>query len=71
VLTSHAVSAYDEAHVREALKKLLEENYGLKAEVLAPLIGAERGVEAVADWAESVPVRGNETAVSDGSLVRG
>jgi rhamnosyltransferase subunit B len=52
------LSAYDGARATEALKRLLQGDYGRKAEVLAPLIGAERGVEAVADWAESVSTRG-------------
>lgn len=52
------LSTYDEERATEALKRLLQGDYGRKAEMLAPLIRAERGVEAVADWAESVPARG-------------
>jgi rhamnosyltransferase subunit B len=48
------LSAYNGEHATAALKRLLEGDYGRKAKVLAPLIEVERGVEVVADWAESV-----------------
>lgn len=48
------LSAYEEKRATAALRKLLDGDYRRNAEAFAHLIEAERGVEAVVDWAENV-----------------
>jgi rhamnosyltransferase subunit B len=51
---SLSLGRYDERSATDALRKLLASDYGQEAERFRKLIADERGVEEVADWANSV-----------------
>ena len=48
---SLSLKTYDERSATDALRRLLAGDYRIEAERLEAIVGAARGVEAVADWA--------------------